>query len=144
MRNGACSGMPITDAQVHIWSSGTPSVNHRPVPAVSASEMLAEMDAAGIDAAIIHPPGWDPDAESVAAEARRAHPARFAILGSFRPDLPENRGLIRTWLQQPGMLGLRWSLLHPDQRIWLDSGAMDWIWPEAERHQVPVALLAGP
>ena len=43
MRNGACSGMPITDAQVHIWSSGTPSVNHRPVPAVTAAEMLAEM-----------------------------------------------------------------------------------------------------
>ncbi len=136
--------MRITDAQVHIWSSGTPSVNHRPVSAVSAAEMLAEMDAAGVDAAIIHPPGWDPNAEAVAAAARSASPDRFAILGSFPPHLPESRGLIAGWLRQPGMLGLRWALLHPDQRIWLDSGAMDWIWPEAERHGVPIALLAGP
>jgi len=136
--------MRIVDAQVHIWSSGTPSVNHRPVSVVSQQEMLVAMDEAGVDAAIIHPPGWDPDADAVAAEAQRAHPDRFAILGGFRPDRPESRALIDTWLDQPGMLGLRWALLHPDQRIWLDSGAMDWIWPAAERAGIPVALLAGP
>ena len=136
--------MRIIDAQVHIWSAGTPSVNHRPVSSFSADELLAEMDAAGIDAAIIHPPGWDPDCDAIAAAAQRAHPDRFAILGSFPPDKPESRGLIDTWLTQPGMLGLRWAPLHPAARALLDSGAMDWIWPEAERAGVPVALLAGP
>ncbi len=54
--------MRIVDAQVHIWSSGTPSGVHRPVPAFTAEELLAEMDAAGIDAAVIHQPvSWDPD-----------------------------------------------------------------------------------
>jgi hypothetical protein len=50
--------MRIIDAQAHIWSSGTPSVNHRPVPVVSKEEMLAAMDEAGGDIAIIHPPRW--------------------------------------------------------------------------------------
>jgi len=136
--------MRIVDAQVHIWSSGTPSVDHRPVPVVSAAEMLAAMDEAGVDAAIIHPPGWDPNAPAVAAAAQRAHPDRFAILGSFPPDRPDSRGLIDGWLAQPGMLGLRWAPLQPAARALLDSGAMEWIWPAAERAGIPVALLAGP
>ena len=136
--------MQITDAQIHIWSSGIPSRDHRPVPVVSAAEMLGAMDAAGVHAAIIHPPGWDPNADAVADAAVRAHPGRFAILGSFAPDKPESRFLIPTWLHRPGMLGLRWAPLHPHARALFESGAMDWIWPEAERHGVPVALLAGP
>lgn len=136
--------MRIIDAQVHIWSSGTPSVDHRPVPVFSQQELLAEMDAAGVAAAIIHPPGWDPDAAAVAARAQRDHPDRFAILGQFPPERPESRALIDTWMDQPGMLGLRWAPLHPAARALLDSGAMDWIWPAAERAGIPVALLAGP
>ena len=136
--------MRIIDAQIHIWSSGTPSVDHRPVPVVSHQEMRAAMDEAGIDAAIIHPPGWDPNAAAVAATAQHAHPDRFAILGQFPPERPESRTLIDAWLDQPGMLGLRWAPLHPAARALLDSGAMDWIWPAAERAGIPVALLAGP
>jgi len=136
--------MRIVDAQIHIWSSGTPSRDHRPVPVVTAAEMLAGMDEAGVAAAIIHPPGWDPDADAVADAAVRAHPDRFAILGSFAPDKPENRGLVPGWLARPGMLGLRWAPLHPHARALFESGAMDWIWPQAERAGVPVALLAGP
>ena len=136
--------MRIVDAQIHIWSSGTPSQDHRAVPVVTAAEMLAGMDAAGVHAAIIHPPGWDPNADAVADAAVRAHPDRFAILGSFAPDAPASRGLVPGWLDRPGMLGLRWAPLHPHARVLFESGAMDWIWPEAERAGVPVALLAGP
>ena len=136
--------MQVIDTQVHIWSSGTPSVNHWPVPVVTHQEILAAMDAAGVDAAILHPPGWDPNAHDVAFAAQRAHPDRFAILGQFPPERPESRDLIETWLDQPGMLGLRWAPLHPAQRALLDNGAMDWIWPAAERAGIPVALLAGP
>jgi predicted TIM-barrel fold metal-dependent hydrolase len=136
--------MHIVDAQIHIWSSGTPSQDHRAVPVVSAAEMLAGMDEAGVAGAIIHPPGWDPNADAVAAAAVQTHPGRFAVLGSFPAGDQANRARIATWLDQPGMLGLRWAPLHPQARALFESGAMDWIWPEAERHGVPVALLAGP
>ena len=36
---------------------------------------------AGVDAAIIHPPSWDPNANTVAIEAVRNHPGRFAHPG---------------------------------------------------------------
>jgi predicted TIM-barrel fold metal-dependent hydrolase len=136
--------MEIVDAQVHIWSAGTPSQDHIPDSAFTAERLLAGMDAAGVHRALIHPPGWDPDCEAVAEAAVRAHPERFAILGSFPPTAPQSRSLVATWLQRPGMLGLRWAPLHPQARELFLSGAMDWIWPEAQRYDVPVALLAGP
>ncbi len=134
--------MRIVDAQVHIWSSGTPSGHHRQVSSLGADEMLREMDAAGVDAAVIHPPSWDPNSNQLAVDAARQHPRRFAILGQFPPDRVESRGLIETWKQQPGMLGLRWALVQPQQANWATDGTMDWVWPAAERAGLPVALLA--
>jgi predicted TIM-barrel fold metal-dependent hydrolase len=54
------NGMQIVDAQVHLWSSGTPSGQHRETSIFTAEELLREMAGAGVDAAVIHPPSWDP------------------------------------------------------------------------------------
>ena len=59
--------MKIIDAQVHIWSQTVtpPSGVHRKVEKFTAEELLQEMDEAGVDAALIHPPrGWDPDSNA--------------------------------------------------------------------------------
>jgi predicted TIM-barrel fold metal-dependent hydrolase len=134
----------IVDAQVHIWANGPPtSPPHRYVTSFSVDELLAEMDAAGVDAALLHPPGWDPDSDEVAMDAARKHPDRLAILGKFPLDELESRSRIDTWKSQPGMLGLRFALLQPHQRAWWTDGTMDWLWPAAEKAQIPIALLAG-
>ena len=73
--------MLIVDSHVHIWATGTPSPAHRQLAALSGDELLREMDDAGIDAAVIQPPGWDATSNEVAVEAARRHPDRFAILG---------------------------------------------------------------
>ena len=96
--------MRIIDAQVHIWSSGTPIEPHRTVSVFTKDELLAEMATAGVDAAVIHPPSWDPNSNAVAIDAARQHPDRFAILGHFPLDRPESRALVDTWKTQPGML----------------------------------------
>ncbi len=135
-------GVLIVDAQVHIWGSGTPLPPHRPTSVFSKDELLAEMDAADVDAAVIHPPGWDPGSSELALEAASQHPARLAILGKFPLDRPESRGLITGWKRQPGMLGLRFVFLQPHQKPWPTDGTIDWLWPAAERAGVPIALLA--
>ena len=133
----------IVDAQVHIWSSGPPTnPTHRQVSTFSADSLLKEMDEAGVDAAVLHPPGWDPNSNALAIDAAREHPGRLAILGKFPLDRPESRGLIDGWKKQPGMLGLRFALQTPDQRAWWTDGTMDWLWPAAERAGLPIALLA--
>lgn len=136
--------MLIVDAQIHIWKNHKPTnPNHRQVTDFTAEDVLKEMDAAGVDAAVIHPPGWDPDSNALAIEAARAHPNRLAILGHFPLDRPESRALVDGWRSRPGMLGLRFTLLQPHQQTWLTDGTMDWLWPAAERAGVPVALIGG-
>ncbi len=136
--------MLIVDAQVHIWSGGKPTnPNHRQVPAFTADDLLKEMDEAGVDAAVVHPPtSWDPNANELAVEAARRNPNRLAILGNFPLDRAESRALIDTWKQRPGMLGLRFTFLQPHQKTWPTDGTIDWLWPAAERAGLPVALLA--
>jgi predicted TIM-barrel fold metal-dependent hydrolase len=135
--------MLVVDAQVHIWGSGPPTnPAHRQVSVYSKDELLKEMDAAGVDAAVIHPPGWDPNSNELAVEAARQHPNRLSILGNFPVDHPESRALVDGWKQRPGMLGLRFAFLQPHQQTWPTDGTLDWLWPAAERAGLPVALLA--
>jgi predicted TIM-barrel fold metal-dependent hydrolase len=134
--------MQIIDAQVHIWSSGTPMAPHLQVSRYGADRLLREMADAGVDAALIHPPSWDPRSHEVAVEAARAHPNRFAILGYLPPDQPQSRTLLDGWKTQPGVLGLRYALVRPEQQSWHADGTMDWLWPAAERAGLPIALMA--
>lgn len=133
--------MKIVDAQVHIWTSGTPVHIHRQVSAYTKDELLKDMDEAGVSAALLHPPSWDVRANEVAIEAARDNPDRLAILGFFDVSRPQNRSLVETWKAQPGMLGLRFAFLQQGQENWLVDGTMDWLWPAAERAELPVGLL---
>jgi predicted TIM-barrel fold metal-dependent hydrolase len=135
--------MPIVDAQVHIWGSGLPTNQaHRQIARFSKDDLLKEMDEAGVDAAVIHPPGWDPNSNELAVEAARQHPNRLAILGNFPLDRQESRALVDGWKQRPGMVGFRFTFNQPHQRTWMTDGTVDWLWPAAERAGLPVALAA--
>src|SRR3984885_14258415 len=96
--------MMIVDGQIHLWAKGTPSAHHRQAPYLK-DEALADMDAAGVDRALIHPVRGDPDSNELAVEAAREPPDRFAIMGWFYLDQPDSRSLIAGWKSRPGMLG---------------------------------------
>jgi predicted TIM-barrel fold metal-dependent hydrolase len=135
--------MQIVDAQIHVWGSGLPSnLAHRQVTAFPTEEAVGLMDEGGVDAAVIHPPGWDPGSTEMAFAAVRDYPGRFAIMGAFPLDQPENRSLVASWRSQPGMLGLRYGFLQEPMRGWLEDGTLDWLWEAAERADVPIAMLA--
>jgi predicted TIM-barrel fold metal-dependent hydrolase len=135
--------MLIVDAQVHIWSAGPPTNRmHRQVNSYSAEECIRDMDAAGVDACLLHPPGWDPNSGKISEEAAAKYPNRFGILGNFPLDKPESRSLIDGWKKRPGMLGLRFAFTQPHQVNWMTDGTMDWLWPAAEKAGIPIALMA--
>jgi predicted TIM-barrel fold metal-dependent hydrolase len=97
----------IIDAQIHLWATGLPSnSSHWQMTHVSAEEAMVLMDEGGVDAAVIHPPEWDPGSTELALRAVRDYPGRFAIMGSLPLDQPGSRTRIAGWRQQPGMLGL--------------------------------------
>ncbi|MGZ8268544.1 MAG: amidohydrolase family protein [Burkholderiales bacterium] len=133
--------MLVVDSQVHIWESGTPVPVHRQVSHYTKDELLRDMDEAGVDAVILHPPSWDPRANEIALEAARQHPERLCVLGFFDVSKRENRALVETWKDEPGMMGLRFAFLKPGEENWLVDGTIDWLWPVAERAGLPVGLL---
>jgi predicted TIM-barrel fold metal-dependent hydrolase len=138
--------MKIIDAQVHIWSQTVVPTSglHRKAETFTAEEVLKEMDEAGVDAALIHPPlGWDPNSNAVAIEAVKKYPGRFAIMGNFPLQNPANRKLIHGWRNQPGMMGVRWPLLSEEHQKWLYDGSLDWLWPAAEQEGLPIAMMGG-
>ena len=135
--------MRIVDAQIHLWGSGLPSnMAHRQVTSFTTEEAVGLMDKGGVDAAVIHPPGWDPNSTEMAFKAVRDFPGRFAILGAFPLSSPDKRTLVEKWRGQPGMLGLRYGFLQEPMRGWLADGTLDWLWAAAERAGVPIAMLA--
>jgi len=147
--------MVIVDSQVHIWAADNPL---RPRPPVDKAlfkpgdihdqeplhreRLLREMDSAGVDRAILVPPLWEGHRNDVALEAALLHPDRFAIMGKLPEHAPEwSRPRLADWKKQPGMLGLRITFSE-DQRTWLTDGTVDWLWPEAERWDIPLMVLA--
>ena len=134
--------MHITDAQIHIWGQGLPSnAAHIQETSFTAAQAIAMMDAAGVDAAVIHPPGWDPKSTELAIQAVQDYPGRFAILGDIDLDAPDADRQLATWRDQSGMLGLRYLFLD-DQSARLTDGSLDWLWAGAEEHSIPIAMLA--
>ncbi len=135
--------MRIVDAQIHLWGTGLPSnAAHWQVTSFTPEEAIGLMDEAGVDAAVIHPPGWDPGSTEMAFRAARDWPGRFAVMGSLPLDDPASAGRIAGWRQQPGMLGLRFVFMHEAERQRLEDGSIDWLWVAAEAAGVPVAVLA--
>jgi len=135
--------MQIVDAQVHLWGVGLPSnMSHWQVTHFTPAECIRLMDEGGVDAAIIHPPGWDPNSTEMAFGAVRDYPGRFAIMGSLPLEDPASRSKIASWRSQPGMLGLRYTFLHGPAKEWFSDGTIDWLWAEAEKADVPISMLA--
>jgi predicted TIM-barrel fold metal-dependent hydrolase len=139
---GDCA-MEIIDAQIHLWGTGLPTVlAHRQVTAFTPEEAIVLMDEAGVDAAVIHPPGWDPGSTDMAFKAVQNYPGRFAIIDSVPLDRPDSRARITSWREQPGMLGLRYGFLSEHARQWLHDGTLEWLWAAAEAAGVPISAMA--
>ncbi len=139
--------MEIVDAQVHIWGADTRerpwpkrAPPQRPIP-LGADELLREMNAAGVDRAVLVPPSWEGDRNDLAIAAARAQPTRFATMGRLDPQAPAARGSLAKWREQPGMLGLRFTFHTPVLTPLITEGHMDWVWDEAEKAGVPIYVL---
>lgn len=139
--------MLIVDSQVHIWGANTPerpwparAHAHRETP-VGYEELLSWMEAASVQRAVIVPPSWEGERNDLAIAAAQAHPDRFAVMGRFNPEEPDARTAIKTWKDQPGMLGMRFAFHLPVLQQPLLDGKFDWLWSAAEQQGIPLMIL---
>jgi len=139
--------MQVIDSQVHIWGPDSPqrpwpsrggNLRHRYVP---ADALIQEMDAAGVNRAILVPPVFEGDRNDVVQHAAMRYPDRFGIMGRLSLESPVAAGTIETWRETPGMLGIRQSFHLPEHRQLLLSGRVDWFWSEAEAAGLPLYVF---
>ena len=141
--------MLITDAQVHLWlpKPGQPlpqgSGTEQHPEGHSPDDLMSEMAEAGVDRAVIVPPGALCSNEEAQGFCR-AHPGRLALMGVIDPEQPGVRDELPAWMSRPYMLGARLSfssggVMKPS----FDDGTLDWFWSDAERLQIPLMILVG-
>src|SRR4051812_19849422 len=99
--------MPTIDVQVHCYERDHPgrpwvSVLQGP-PSVTGDEMVAAMDAVGVDGALLVSPFamYRFDA-SYALEVHAKHPGRFGLIKPVDPTDPAVGDVIDTWAAQRG------------------------------------------
>lgn len=118
----------VVDAQVHLWSTGAPTALHRRGRTFLAPELLGEMDAAGVDRAVVAAPLWSEDGDAALRDAQVRHADRLHVMARGR-----EAGALRPMrLLFSSQVGRR---LSADD----DLGGL---WAEAERTDTPVMLFA--
>ncbi len=104
--------MPILDAQVHAYERnhpGRPWAGTLQGPAeVTGGQMVAAMDAVGVDGAVLVSPFsmYRYDA-GYALEAYAAHPSRFRLVKPVDPTDPAVADTIADWASTKGTVGIR-------------------------------------
>lgn len=104
--------MVIIDAQVHAYERdhpGRPWAGHlQGPPEVTGDDMVAAMDAVGVDGAVLVSP-WTMyrDDASYAVEVHRRHSDRFALVAPIDFGRPDPADAVRTWADTPGAVGVR-------------------------------------
>ncbi len=137
--------MPIIDAQVHAYERNHPgrpwaAVLHGPAE-VTGEDMVAAMDAVGVDGAILVSAFtmYQYDA-SYALSVRNQFPGRFGVVKPVNPNDPAVGETIADWKATPGTVGIRIMLNRGASEDPADPG-LTLVLKEAARHGLPVNLL---
>ena len=134
--------MPTIDAQVHAYERNHPGRPWAAVlagpPQVTGDDMVAAMDAVGVDGALLVSPftQYRYDA-SYALAVHAAHPGRFAVIKPVDPADPAVTETIADWAATPGTVAIRVMLDRTDGT----EASLDRVLAAAARHALPVNLL---
>jgi predicted TIM-barrel fold metal-dependent hydrolase len=137
--------MVTIDCQVHAYErnhAGRPWAGflHGP-PEVTGDDMVAAMDAVGVDGALLVSPyamyRFD---GSYALQVHAAHPGRFGVIKPFDTSDPAVGEHIADWAVKDGTVGVRVMLNHVPSKDGADPG-INAVLAAAARHSLPVNML---
>jgi len=138
--------MPTIDAQVHAYERdhpGRPWANVlRGPPQVTGDEMVAAMDAVGVDGALLVSPFsmYRYDA-SYALAVHAAHPGRFGLIKPVDPADPAVADTIAEWAATKGTVGVRIMLNREGVSTDAADPGLNRVLAAAARHRLPVNLM---
>ena len=83
-------------------------------------ELLAEMDAHGVDWVVLVQTSWSTWDNGYIADSAARFPQRFVGHGLIDPQDPHNASQVRYWMQERGLVGFRFHpLYYPAEKILL-------------------------
>jgi L-fuconolactonase len=141
--------MLIIDAQVHAYERNHPARPWHKIltgpDEVTGDQMVAAMDAVGVDGAILLSPFtmYRYDA-SYALEVKKRHPGRFALVKPIDPSSLTAAEEIAEWKRIPGMVAIRMLLVLGGLSDDAADPGLNRVLAEAARLSLPVNLhIAG-
>src|ERR1700737_310019 len=137
--------MPTIDSQVHAYERnhpGRPWLGTLVGPAeVTGDQMVAAMDAVGVDGAVLVSPfsmyGYD---ASYALDVYAAHPGRFGLVKPVDPNDPGVGDTIADWAATKGTVGIGVMMRDPVSTAPADPG-LNRVLAAAAQHSLPVNLM---
>jgi len=137
--------MPVIDSQVHAYERnhpGRPWAGTLQGPAeVTGDQMVAAMDAVGVDGAVLVSPfsmyAYDP---SYALEVYAKHPTKFRLVRPVDPNDPAVADTIADWAARDGTVGVRIMMRDNVSTDPADPG-INRVLAAAARHSMAVNLL---
>jgi predicted TIM-barrel fold metal-dependent hydrolase len=138
--------MLTIDCQVHTYERnhpGRPWAGHLHGPeSVTGDEMVAAMDAVGVDGALLVSPyamyRFD---GSYAQQVQARHPTRFGLIKPVDTNNPAVAEVIADWKAQPGTVGVR-IMMNADVSTDPAHPGLNRVFTEAARFGLPLNLLA--
>lgn len=135
---------PTIDCQVHAYERNTPENpwrSHLTGPdEVTGDDMVAAMDAVGVDGAILISPftiyGYDP---GYVLSVYEQHPDRFGLVKPFDPGSVSVAQEVEAWASRPGVVGARVVLRFED--VAADDPGVNAILAAGARAEIPVNVL---
>jgi L-fuconolactonase len=103
-------------------------------------ELITMMDGANVGAAVLVTPSIYGSDNSLALHAWQLFPDRFRVIGRIdatRVDIAEQ---LSSWLEQPGMVGVRLTIVTNQERQLLTEGAFEPFFAAAELNEIPVMI----
>lgn len=135
--------MKIIDSQMHCFYSDTPEHPWPPGaaaihgPEFTLEQATALLDQHGVQGVVLVPPSWNGWDNEYSLKAARAFPKRFGVMGRFDIEAPDAPERLKTWRQQPGMLGVR-PFIMGEPWVSLLTEEKFWFWRIAEETRLPI------
>ena len=134
---------PTIDCQVHAYDRNNED-NYRSVLAgpatVTGEEMVAAMDAVGVDGALLISPftiyGYD---SSYCEGVAERYPDRFGLIAPFDPNSPGVGAEVEAWAERPGVVGARVVLNF--ESVGADHAGVDAIMSAGGAAGIPINVL---
>lgn len=129
----------IVDTHVHVWEIDPPRYpigptapgwKSMPDEPGTADELIADMDANGVQWSVLVQTSWSTWDNGYIADSVARFPNRFVGHGLIDPLAPNNAEVARYWVKERGLVGFRFHpMYYPDQKV-LIRPENDALWEE--------------